>query len=82
MIKATLGSEKKVQDKERPIRNWAYRSVVAVNDIEKGTILREEHICTKRPGTGIPSSEYKKIIGKEIKQKVHKNAMIMENDFK
>ncbi|MDC0334452.1 N-acetylneuraminate synthase family protein [Amylibacter sp.] len=82
LVKTTLGAEKKLQDKEKPIRKWAYRSVVAANDLEKGTIILDEHICTKRPGTGIPSSEYKKIIGRRIKHKIHKNTTIKKHDLK
>ena len=64
LVNQTLGSEKIINCDEVPVREWAYRSVVASKDILPGTILELSHICTKRPGTGIPSKDYRSIFGK------------------
>ena len=47
------------------VREWAYRSVIASSDIPLGTEIEISHLCTKRPGTGIPSKDYKSLIGKK-----------------
>lgn len=55
--------EKRIRDSESPVRAWAYRSVVTTQAIPKGTTLGPEHICTKRPGTGIASADYRQVLG-------------------
>lgn len=75
-IKSTLGKNKVVNKKEKAIRKWAYRSVVARHELPIGHIVKRKDICTKRPGTGIESKKYKEIIGKKIKKKVFSNQII------
>jgi len=54
-IEEALGSNKTLQELERPIRAWAHRSVVSLVDIAKGQMIKPEMVWTKRPGTGIPA---------------------------
>ena len=75
-VPETLGSEKTVHSKEKPVREWAYRSVVAATRIDKGAVITEEMLCTKRPGTGIPSENYKDLIGQVAKDVIEKNTMV------
>ena len=79
-IPRTLGSEKKIQDKEAPVRSWAYRSVVSKVSISKGTFITEEMICTKRPGTGIPSRDYRLVIGRKSLRDIDINEMLSWKD--
>lgn len=71
-----MGSERRVFEDEVPVAEWAKRSVVAACDIPAGTALSRLHIESKRPGTGIRSKDYKKIIGKKSKFPIPKNTMI------
>ena len=80
-VNQTLGSKKIINDDEIPVREWAYRSVVATTDILPGTILDLDHICTKRPGAGIPSKDYKSVIGKKVVKHIFKNTMIDWEDL-
>ncbi len=80
-IEAALGAEKKIHDKEKQIREWAFRSVVTVRDIPEGTILTEDMLWTKRPGTGIPSRELPDLIGKRTKRFLAANAMMQRDDI-
>ena len=80
-INQTLGSEKIVNMDEIAVREWAYRSVVATKDIFPGTEIEIGHLCTKRPGTGIPSKNYKSLIGKKSTKHILKNTMIQPGDF-
>lgn len=75
-IELSLGGNKKIHDKEEKIREWAYRSVVAIEEIPKGMRISEEMVWTKRPGTGIPSKDINKVIGKITKEIIPKNTMI------
>lgn len=81
-IEAGLKSDKKLKNKEKEIRNWAYRSVVTIKDIKKGETLTQENIWTKRPGTGIPAKEYFSLIGKKAKKDLEKDTIIERKDIK
>lgn len=80
-IEAAMGSVKKVHEKERPIRTWAHRSVVAVREIPKGAKIAPGMIWTKRPGTGIPSKELPKILGRKAKRLIPVNTMLKWEDL-
>ena len=73
-IVASLGKDKKVNEAEKVIREWAHRSVVVVRNMQAGEIIKESDIVTKRPAIGIPSSEYKKVLGKKIIKNIVKNS--------
>ena len=72
-IEEGLGKDKKIYNKEKQIRKWATRSLVAITDIEKGKKITTKDIWSKRPGTGIPSKNIDKIIGKITSKKIKKN---------
>jgi N-acetylneuraminate synthase len=80
-IEAAMGSEKKINDLEKPIRSWAHRSVVTIADVAAGTVLTEDHLWTKRPGTGIPSKKLEEILGKKAKRDLKKDYLITWDDF-
>jgi N,N'-diacetyllegionaminate synthase len=75
-IELALGSEKKVHDEEKQIREWAFRSVVSIKDIKENEIITKDMVWTKRPGTGIPSKEIDKVIGKKAIKAINKNSLI------
>ena len=76
-----LGNEKKVRPKEEAIREWAFRSIVSTCEIRKGTVITQEMIWSKRPGTGIPSWKMDEVIGKRAKRTIKKNVLIRYEDF-
>ena len=49
------------------------KSIVAKKPIKKGTLLTEQMLSIKRPGTGIPPKELKKIIGKKTRLFMNKD---------
>ena len=75
-IEKASGDMKKIHRKEKTIRQWATRSVVAVADIQKGKKIEEEMVWTKRPGTGIPSKFLPKVIGRMAKKNIYSNTLI------
>lgn len=81
-IELAMGSEKKVHKKEKKIREWAFRSVVSVKDIKKHTKITKSMVWTKRPGTGIPSKDINKVIGKIAKKNIKKNSLIKWENLK
>ena len=44
-------------------------------------LFSEKDICTKRPGTGILSIDYKEVIGKKVKNKILENKIIKLEDL-
>lgn len=48
----------------------ARRSLVAACDLQTGTVLTEDMIAIRRPGTGLPPSELPKLIGRRLRQKI------------
>lgn len=61
---------RKLQPSEEPVKKTARRSLVACRDIAPGTVLSAEMLSQKRPGTGIPAEELKKVLGRKIKSQV------------
>ncbi len=80
-IECALGCEKSVHSREKPIREWAFRSVVAVQDIPAGTVIAEGMVWTKRPGTGIPSKRLPEVLGKTTKRDIPFNTLISWDDL-
>lgn len=76
ILEAASGSEKKVHSKERVIREWAFRSLVSTRDIAVGEVITQAHIWSKRPGTGIPSKEMGRMIGKVAVQDIPANTLL------
>ena len=75
-IEEALGSNKTLQELERPIRAWAHRSVVSLVDIAKGQEIKPEMVWTKRPGTGIPAKDMEKVVGRKTKLDIPANHLI------
>jgi N-acetylneuraminate synthase len=80
-IHLSLGSEKKVHEKEKQIRSWAFRSLVSIKKIPKNKIIEENDIWCKRPGTGIPSYRMKEIIGLKTLKEINENELISWSDL-
>jgi N,N'-diacetyllegionaminate synthase len=61
--KALGSSEKKPSPSEQPNREVARKSIVAACDIQKGEILSEKNLTTKRPAKGLSPMVWDSIIG-------------------
>ena len=70
-----------MRPKEEAIRQWAFRSIVTTCKIKAGTVITQDMIWSKRPGTGIPSWKMDEIIGKRATKDIAKNVLIKETDF-
>ena len=76
IYKAIPGGIKPIP-RERKTANFAFASVVANEDLEKGTILNKNNIWVRRPGNGdFAAEKYYSLIGKKLKFKVKKNTQI------
>ena len=80
-IEVGLGNKKIVHAKEKQIREWAFRSLVSTKYISKGSIIKQEDIWSKRPGTGIPSHLMDRVIGKIARENIPSNKLLEWDDF-
>tara|TARA_B100001123_G_C15331906_1_gene1031484 strand:+ start:1543 stop:2592 length:1050 start_codon:yes stop_codon:yes gene_type:complete len=80
-IEVSLGKEKKVHEKEKQIREWAFRSIVSLRAIKAGEKIDGDMIWSKRPGTGIPSRYRDNIIGRKAINDIKENKLISWDDL-
>lgn len=80
-VEAALGSEKKVHETEKNIRDWAHRSVVSLRAIPAGTEITQEMVWSKRPGTGIPSWRMREVVGRIAAFDIDANTLIAWKDL-
>jgi len=64
-----------------PLRNLFTKSVVARRDLPAGTVLREEHLTVKKPGTGIPAARLPELVGARLARDVKADELLRENDM-
>ena len=68
MVQAALGTgRKEPASTEINTAMAARKSLVAASFIAAGTILREDLICVKRPGTGLPPAFLEHLIGRKAR---------------
>ena len=63
------------------LRNMFTKSVVARRSIEAGTILTNDDVTLKKPGTGIPADRLPEIVGRRLKRSIAADTLIAEEDF-
>ena len=59
----------------------ARRSIIVKRAKKTGDILQECDLICKRPGTGVPASEWDNIIGKKIKKNLNDDHILLWSDF-
>lgn len=64
-----------------PLRDLFTKSVVTRTSLPAGTILAEEHLAVKKPGTGIPAIRLAEVIGRELRHAVPADHLLQETDF-
>ena len=64
-----------------PLRKLFTKSVVAGADLPSGTVLQEQHLRLKKPGTGIPASRISQLIGSRLLRQVRADELILEKDL-
>ena len=74
-------------DKDRPggevaaLRSLFTKSVVARVQIPAGTVLTEEHLIAKKPGTGIPASRLSALIGTRTLRAIEQDELLSDADI-
>ncbi|MCZ6605338.1 MAG: N-acetylneuraminate synthase family protein [Alphaproteobacteria bacterium] len=63
------------------MRDIFFKSVVPRADLPADTVLEAGHITTKKPGTGIPASQFDNLIGRTLARDVKKDQPLVDEDF-
>jgi len=64
-----------------PLRQIFLKSVVPLEDLPQGTRLSEQHLGTKKPGTGIPATQFTSLIGRVLAKDVTANIPLQPEDL-
>ena len=80
-VKLAGGAVKQVHEKEKSIREWAFRSIVSLREIKKGETITQDMIWSKRPGTGIPSYKMNDVLGKKAARDIKNNVLVLPEDI-
>lgn len=67
---------KQLTDDEIQIKKLVRKSVVAKEDISEGTVISDDMLAIKRPGTGIEPKYFNALIGKKINSDIKKDALL------
>ena len=70
-----------VANQMREMKEVFQKSIVSVVDIPKNSIITKDMIGYKKPGIGIPASDYNNVIGKKTKKDISNNSLILEKDI-
>jgi len=63
------------------LRDMFTKSVVMRVDLPAGSLLREEHLQTKKPGTGIPALRLRELVGARLRRNVRADELLHEEDL-
>jgi N-acetylneuraminate synthase len=64
-----------------PMRSLFTRSLAARVNLAAGTVLGEEHLAVRKPGTGIPANRLQSVVGRRLARPVAANVLLSENDL-
>jgi len=81
IIHQALGDKKEIIEEEKPIIRMARESLVSIKSIPAGTKISQDMIWVKRPGTGIPAKEMKKLFGKVAKVDIPSDTLLKWEHF-
>jgi sialic acid synthase SpsE len=76
------GGAKTILPGEQPVIDFAYASVVTIQDVKAGQQLTMDNIWVKRPGTGpIHARDFESVLGKTAKRNLPLHTQIGPDDF-
>jgi len=68
-------------DSVTSLRGIFMKSVVVRDDLPAGTVLREEHLSTKKPGSGIPARDLPSLVGRRLRRAVVRDTLLEADDM-
>ena len=77
-----MGGTKEILKEEQPTIDFAYASVVAIEDIKPGDEFTYKNVWVKRPGTGeILAKDFESILGKVCAEYIQKDSQIKKRSI-
>lgn len=67
-------------EETKPLRKIFSKSIVARKDLPVGTVLRQEDLAVKKPGTGIPAARLQEIVGSRLTRGLKADELVLEKD--
>jgi len=64
-----------------PMRALFTKSVVARIELAANTVLREEHLTVRKPGSGIPAHQLRQLVGRKLQRTVAAGHFLSEQDL-
>jgi N,N'-diacetyllegionaminate synthase len=64
-----------------PLRRLFTRSIVARDALPAGTVLAQEHLVIKKPGTGLPPDRLGEILGRRLARAVARDQLLAAEDI-
>lgn len=81
-VEKCIGKQEiKIAECEKSSKYWACKSIVSLRDIAAGTVLKDDMITMRRPGTGIPVEMVSKVLGKRVVNNIQQNTVIAWDDL-
>ena len=81
-IAVMRGGTKEAAKEEQVTIDFAFATVVSIQDIKKGEKFTKENIWVKRPGTGeLPAENYKSLLGKTAAADISKDEHLTKLDI-
>jgi sialic acid synthase SpsE len=82
IIWSQLRGKKEATLEEKVTIDFAFASVVTINEIKKGELFTTENLWVKRPGTGdFLADDYEHILGKTASRNIPSNVQLKKNDI-
>ncbi len=82
IIKSARGGHKGPVEEEIPTINFAYASVVTINNIKKGQNFSKDNIWVKRPGTGeLLADKFESLIGQVSAKDIPNDTQVKLSDI-
>ena len=77
LVESALGNgEKVMMPSERDTARAARRSLVSARDIAAGSVLSEDDVAIRRPGTGLPPPRYEQTIGRRARSFIKEGTVL------
>lgn len=78
-VHSALGKYERILTAEETLQQKKMRrSIVASVDMQAGHVITEDNLTAKRPGDGIPVSDYKKLVGRTLNQNIQQDQLILD----
>lgn len=81
LLKKSTVNKDQISKKLYKTKKLFTKSLALNKNLKKGTIIKLNHLCLKKPGTGISQEYLNKLVGKKLKKNLSSNMLIKWSHF-